>query len=372
MGGSSVTPVTVPVLTDRELGRATLGRQLLLERAPLPAAEAIERLVGLQAQAPLAPYVGLWSRLVGFRAAELTGLLESRAAVRGSFMRATVHLMTARDALAVRPVVQSVLERAFHSQFGKLIAGLDLPAVSARAAALVAEQPLTRVRLGDALAERWPDAGASTLSYAASYLVPLVQVPPRGLWGRSGPAVLTTLESWLDRPLDPDPAPDGLVRRYLAAFGPASVRDVAVWSGLAGMREVVDRLRPGLRVFRSAAGTELLDVPDGPLPGADVPAPPRFLPEYDNVLLSHADRSRVIAGRRRVPLPPGNGAVVGTLLVDGVWSATWRTVEPATLVVEPFRRLTARDADEVTAEGLRLLAFTRPDGPPDVQILRPA
>jgi hypothetical protein len=370
--------VTERVLTDRGLGRATLARQLLLQRAALPATEAIERLVGLQAQAPLAPYVALWSRLADFRAAELSELIESRAAVRGTFMRATVHLMTARDALAVRPVVQSVLERGFLAHFGKVSAGLDLAAVAARAATLVAEQPLTRGRLGEALAEHWPDADPSTLGYAASYLVPLVQVPPRGLWGRTGVAKLTTIESWLDSPLAMDTTPDELVLRYLAAFGPASVRDLAVWSGLAGIREVVDRLRPRLRVFRSQSGTELFDVPDGILPGADVPAPPRFLPEYDNLLLSHADRARIIPAGRRVPLPPGNGAVVGTLLVDGVWSATWRTEragDAATLVVEPFVHLRRRQADEVTAEGLRLLAFLAPNGAAgraDVRIARPA
>ena len=366
--------MTEQVLTDRELGRATLARQLLLERAALPAADAIERLVGLQAQAPLAPYVALWSRLADFRAAELSGLIESRVAVRAAFMRATVHLMTARDGLAVRPVVQSVLERGFLAHFGKAAAGLDLPAVVARAAALAGAQPLSRARLGEALAEHWPDADPTTLGYAASYLVPLVQVPPRGLWGRAGPATLTTIESWLDSPLGTDQAADGLVLRYLAAFGPASIRDVAVWSGLAAIREVVDRLRPGLRVFRSESGTELFDVPAGILPGAGVPAPPRFLPEYDNVLLSHADRARIIPDGRRVPLPPGNGAAVGTVLVDGLWSATWRTEragDAATLVVEPFGRLRPGQADEVTAEGLRLLAFLSPEAEAEVRLMPP-
>jgi hypothetical protein len=366
--------VTARVLTDRELGRATLARQLLLERAALPAAEAVERVVGLQAQAPLAPYVGLWSRLAGFRAAELAGLIESRAAVRGSFMRATVHLLTARDALAIRPVVQSVLERGLLASFGRAVADLDLAAVAARAATLVAEQPLTRARLGAALAEDWPGTEASALGYAASYLVPHVQVPPRGLWGRTGPPALTTLETWLGRPLDADPDPEALVLRYLTAFGPASVRDVALWSGLAGVGELTDRLRPRLRTFRSAAGTELLDVPAGVLPAADVPAPPRFLPEYDNVLLSHADRARVVPAGRRVPLPPGNGGTVGTLLVDGTWSATWRTErdgDAAALVVEPFARLRPRQAEEVTAEGLRLLAFTCADAEAEVRIMPP-
>jgi hypothetical protein len=237
-------------------------------------------------------------------------------------MRATVHLMTAPDALSVRPVVQSVLERGFLAHFGKAAAGLDLAAVAARAATLAAEQPRTRGQLGEALVLHWPEADPSTLGYATSYLVPLVQVPPRGLWGRTGPPALTTIESWLDSPVGTDATPDELVLRYLAAFGPASVRDVAVWSGLAGIREAVDRLRPRLR--------------------------------------------------RRVPLPPGNGALVGTLLVDGTWSATWRTeraAAAATLVVEPFVRLRPRQEAEVTAEGLRLLAFTCPDAEAEVRLI---
>jgi len=363
--------VTGRVLTERELGRATLTRQLLLERAALPAAEALERLVGLQAQAPLAPYVALWSRLAGFRAAELAELIESRAAVRGWFMRMTVHLMTAPDAVDVLPVVRSVHRRSFAAHFGRQAAGLDLDAVAAAAAELLAERPLTRAQLGEALADRHRGADAGTLGFAALYLLAPVQLPPRGLWARTGPAVLAPLESWVDRPLGRDGSPDRLLRRYLAAFGPASAPDFAVWSGLSGVREVVERIRTELRVFRSASGTELLDVPDGVLPGADVPAPPRFLPEYDNVLLAHADRSRIVPAGRRVPLPPGAGATVGTLLVDGRWVATWRTegsAGAATLVVEPFTRLSSRAAAEVTAEGRRLLAFTRPGAEAEVRI----
>jgi hypothetical protein len=359
------------VLSTRELGRATLARQLLLERAALPVAAAVEHLVGLQAQAPLAPYVALWSRLTDLRPAELSDLVESRAAVRGWFMRTTVHLMTARDALAVLPVVRSVHRRGFRAQFGRAAEGLDLAAVAAASAEILAGRALTRAELGAALAELWPDADRSTLGFAGSYLVPLVQVPPRGLWGRSGRAAVTTLESWLDSPLGTDTAPDELFQRYLGAFGPASARDFTVWSGLAGVGEVVDRLRPRLRVLRTASGAELLDLPDGVLPGPDVPAPPRFLPEYDNVLLSHADRSRVIAGGRPVPLPPGNGGTSGTLLVDGMWSATWHTEragDTATLVVEPFGPLHRGDRDGITAEGLRLLALTSPGATGEVRL----
>lgn len=357
------------VLTARRLGRATLARQLLLERAALPVPAAVEHLVGLQAQAPLAPYVSLWTRLAGFDPLELSALTERRAVVRGWFMRATVHLLTARDALAILPVVRSVHRRGFAAHFGRAAAGLDLDAVAAAGAEILAGRPLTRARLGVALARRWPDADPGTLGFAATYHLALVQVPPRGLWGRSGPAALATLESWLDSPLGTDESPDRLLPRYLAAFGPATARDFALWSGLAGVREVVDRVRPRLRTFRGEDGAELLDVPDAPLPDPDVPAPPRFLPEYDNVLLSHADRTRVIPDGRPVPLPPGNGATVGTLLVDGTWSATWRTEragDTATLTVSAFRPL--GDPEAVVAEGLRLLALTCPGATPEVRL----
>ena len=359
------------MLGPRALNRATLERQLLLRRWALPAEEAVERLVGLQAQAPLAPYVGLWTRLAGFEAAELSTLLTSRRVVRGAFVRATVHLLTARDCLALRPVVQSVLERAFRGQLGRQAAGLDLAAVVAAGRALLAERPRTRAELGPLLTSRWPAVDPTLLAYAVSYLAPLVQVPPRGVWGRTGPAAWTTVESWLDAPLGTDRSPDELVLRYLGAFGPATVADVATWSGLAGLREVLDRLRPRLRVFRSPDGAELLDVPAGPRPDPDTPAPPRFLPEYDNLLLSHADRGRVNPTGRPVPLPPGNGAAAGTVLVDGRWCATWRTERSpgaATLVIEPFAPLPARDADGVVEEGARLLGFIAPGADHDVRL----
>jgi DNA glycosylase AlkZ-like len=369
----SVARANVPVvevLSRRALNRATLQRQLLLRRERLAVPDALERLVGLQAQAPLAPYVGLWSRLVDFDPESLSTLLASREVVRGSAMRATVHLMTARDFLAVRPVVQSVLERGFSAQLGRLTADLDIPAVVAEGSRLLGERPLTRVELGRLLSTRWPQARPEHLAYAVSYLVPQLQVPPRGLWGRSGPAAMVAVESWLGRPLgtsDPDP----LVLRYLGAFGPAGVADVALWSGLAGMREVVDRVRPRLRTFSGEDGAELLDLPDAPLPDPQTPAPPRFLPEYDNVLLSHADRSRVIRDGRPVPLLPGNGAAAGTLLVDGMWAATWRTERgggSATLVVSPFASLSPADAEEVGAEGGRLLDLLAPGAAHDVEI----
>ena len=286
------------VLTIRELNRATLARQLLLERAALPAADAIERLVGMQAQVPMDPYIGLWTRLKGFDPVELSDLLTSRNAVRASLMRATIHLVTARDMCTLRPLMEPVIQRMFWtgSPFGRAIKGVDTEALVAMVRVLIEERPRTRAELRPLLAERWPDHDSDALS-AIGYLLPVVQVPPRGVWGQSGQATWTTAESWLDRPLDPEPSIDDLVMRYLAGYGPAAVMDIQAWCGLTKLKEVVERLRPGLREYRDESGRELFDVPDAPLPDADVPAPVRFLPEYDNSLLGYKDRTRMIGDR---------------------------------------------------------------------------
>jgi hypothetical protein len=194
--------------------------------------------------------------------------------------------------------------------------------------------------------------------------VPTVQVPPRGIWGANGQATYTTAEIWLGGRQEPELSPGELVLRYLAAFGPATVRDVQAWCGLTRLGEITERLRPRLRTFRDASGGELFDLPDAPRPDPDTPAPPRFLPEYDNVLLSHADRGRIISGRRRVPLPPGLGGTTGTVLIDGFWQAIWKVTRQrgaVTLRIEPFARLSARQTTAVSSEGSRLLTFVAPD-----------
>jgi winged helix DNA-binding protein len=360
-------------MDHRALNRATLARQLLLRRAELSAAAAIEHLVGMQAQAPNAPYVGLWSRLARFSAGELAGLLTDRQVVRGSLLRNTVHLVTARDYLTLRPLVQPVLERTFAgSPFD--ISGADRDKLLAVGRELIEEEPRTRAQLGPLLGDRFPGADPISLAYAISHLVPTVQVPPRGIWGSAGPASLTTVQSWLGRPLEAEPSPDEMVLRYLAAFGPATVKDVQQWSGLTRLREVVDRLGSRLITIRADDGRELFDLPDAPRPDPDTPAPPRFLPEYDNVLLSHADRTRVILDGRRVPLPPGNGGVTGTLLVDGFWRATWKVIRAAgraTLVIEPFTQLSTVDKSAMTQEGARLLAFAAADASTHEVVVRP-
>ncbi|MEV6441490.1 winged helix DNA-binding domain-containing protein [Amycolatopsis sp. NPDC051716] len=338
----------------RALNRALLARQHLLERTAEPVAAVLGHLVGMQAQAPLAPYVGLWTRTSAFRPDELAALITGREAVRASLMRGTVHLVLAEDARILRPLVQRVVASGCTGHFGRRIGDADLGAVVAAGRAWLEERPRTRRQLRDLLAERWPDHDAEALSYAVGCFVPTAQLPPRGVWGSTGPATLTTLDGWLGRPLAEKPPIEDVVRRYLRAFGPASVADVQAWSGLTKLREAVEPM--GLRTVRAESGELLYDVEDGLLPDPDTPAPARFLPEYDNVLLAHADRARVLPPERRVPLPPGNGASRGTLLVDGFYRADWRLHSDG-LEVTAQDRLTAGERAEIEAEGERLLRF---------------
>ena len=358
-------------LSLRALNRATLERQLLLRRAGLTAGAAVRHLAGLQAQAPLAPYVGLWTRLAGFRPQHLKDLLTERSVVRAHLMRNTVHLVDAQTFVSFRPLVQPLMERGLAGTFGRNLKGVDLAELAAAAAALLGETALTRAELGRRLAPRWPDHDPASLAYAATHLLHLVQVPPRGLWGEYGQATFFLAAAWLGGlsadPPDPARAVGQLVVRYLAAYGPASVSDIQAWSGLSRLREVTERLGAGrrarLRPFAGPDGGQLLDLPDAPRPDPDGPAPPRFLPEYDNLLLSFAERSRVIPHRRPVPLPPGHGATGGTLLVDGLWQADWKIAkgtDQAVLQIEPFVPLRAADRDAIAAEGERLLDFAVP------------
>jgi hypothetical protein len=370
--------VPAATLSVRALNRATLARQLLLGRAATSPLQAVEHLVGLQAQVPRDPYTALWSRLDGFRPESLAHLLVARRVVRIVVMRATLHLVTADDCLQLRPLMQPVLDRelARHRDYAPALLGAELDGVLTFARAVLEEQPRTGAELRAVLAERFPNRDASALAYACRNLLPLVQVPPRGLWGRLGQVRSTTVEAWLGRPLATAPSLDEVVLRYLAAFGPAATADVAAWSRLTGFREVVERLRPQLRAFRDPRGRELVDLPDAPRPDPDTPAPPRFLPEYDNVLLSHADRSRFFDDERRVRLSRAADRVHGSVLHDGFLAGTWSVAHArdggsSTLVVTHVDRLDGRATDALADEGRRLLRFLAGDADQhDVRIVR--
>lgn len=367
--------MTDVVLGQRTLNRTSLARQLLLERSTMGPLDAVERLIGLQAQNPLNPYTALWSRLAGFDAEAVGRLVEDRSLVRIAVMRSTVHLVTAADALRLRPISQPVLDKELltHGEHKAAFAALDRTVVLAIGRRLLDEAPRTAAQLRAGIAEELPDVDARAAAYLCRNLLALVQVPPRGVWGRSGQVTYRTVEHWLGAPVAADATIDDLVPRYLAAYGPATVADIAAFTRLTGQREVVERLRPQLRTYRNEQGQELFDVADGEIVDPDVPAPVRILPEYDNCLLSHADRTRFAddATRARVwETANGNGAVHGTITHDGHVVTTWRfarekrtRTSPArcSFVVAEIDRPTKRMRTEIEAEAEAYLAFHEPE-----------
>jgi len=362
-------------LSNRTLNRALLQRQMLLDRVEMPVADAVEWLIGMQAQVPSTPYNGLWTRLRDFDPMALSELISNREAVRLNIMRATIHLVTARDCLRLRPIMQPVLERGFYtgSPFAKRIAGVDLPAVLEAGRVYTEEAPRSGGDLANHLAALFPGYDKESLSYAVQYLLPMVQIPPRGLWNKGGVPIRTTAQRWLGAALDATYPIEMLVRRYLAAFGPASYFDMQAWCGLTNLREVFDAMRPSLRTFRSEPGRELFDLPDAPLPADDVPAPVRFVPPYDNVGLSHDDRSRLISEAHRKFF--GNMALTyGGVLVDGFAAAFWRTEhlkKTTTLEITPFEPLSKAAVLAVEEEARHLLHFIAATDSHDVRFTQP-
>ena len=352
------------VLGPRALNRALLERQLLLHRHQLAVPDALEHLVGLQAQNPNGPYFGLWSRLVEFHPDDLAGRIDRRVVVRIALMRWTLHVVTARDCVRLRPQTQPVMQRRLRALFGRDLAGVDLDRLVELGRALVEDEPRSLGDIGRLLATEWPEHEPSLLGNALAALAPLVHVPPRGMWGRNGRAVQTTAERWLGRPLDAPGEPDELLLRYLAAFGPATVDDIRTWSGLRGIGDVIERLRPGLNSFRDERGRELLDVPGAPLPDPATPAPPRFLPECDNAVLAHADRTRIVCDAHRRSVTAHK-----TFLVDGFVRGTWKIIRGPrvmTLAISPLAPIEREDRLALAEEGAQLLAFSA--GEDDVRI----
>ncbi len=368
MPSRTSTDPSTSVLTQRQLNRSLLARQMLLQRSDMTVEAALEHLVGMQSQVPSHPYVALWSRLEGFQTDHLSRMMIDRTAVRMLLMRGTIHLVTARDGLKLRPVVQELYERLFPSNaiWGPNLKGMDLDELLAAGRKQLEETPRTSKALASLLAEQWPDRDPASMSQAIRHYLPLVQVTPRGIWGKSHQATWTTVEKWLGESVDDNTAPDDTILRYLAAFGPATVADIQTWSRLQGLREPVERLRPQVRVYRNEKGQELFDVPGAPFPDPETPAPPRFLPVYDNVLLSHADRTRIIDEDYRKAIGSSNGLFDATYLIDGFVAGSWKIEQTkkercATLVLTSFAPMSAEERTALEDEGARLLAFTAAD-----------
>jgi len=372
------------LLSQAALGRATLARQMLLAPAEREPVEAIAHLIGLQAQAQFPPYYGLWCRLREFAPESLAELIVDRAVVRVALMRSTVHLATAMDARILRPVLQPALTRMFNGTVsGRALAaaGIDLADLARAGRDVLSGEPLTLKELGERLHKHWPDTAPPVLADGVRTAIPLVQVPPRGVWAAGGALRLATLDDWVprpdSRPDDPDDGERGACRavetmivRYLRAFGPASIADIQAWCGLTRLSEIVDRLRGELVSFRCESGVEVVDLPDAPRPDPATPAPVRLIAEFDNLTLSHADRNRVISDVDRRRAFSRNGIVPGFVLVDGIVQAIWRlTTAPtgATLRIEELRPLACEQRAEVEAEGRRMLAFAVPDVLHDVE-----
>jgi hypothetical protein len=370
MSGSAMPAGTAPapggVLSNRQLNRSLLARQLLLERQPLPAANVIEHLAGMQSQAPRDPFIGLWSRIDGFRHEDLDQLMLDRQAVRIVAMRGTIHLLTRGDAALLRPMTQTTLERFVESNatYARDIDGLDLDAVAATGRQFLEATPATARQLGAALVASWPGRNPASLSQVVRSFLPLVQVTPRGMWGQSQQPTLTTFEEWTGETMERYCDPGEGILRYLAAFGPATVADVQAWFGLPALRSHVERLRPQLVTYRDDRNRELVDVAGAPFPDPGTPAPVRFLPGFDNALLAHADRTRIVSDGHRRRMWKKNGLIDPSFLIDGYVAGTWKASEGKDgvhLDVMPLDTALPEGVhEEVLCEGQRLLSFLAP------------
>lgn len=353
------------VLSTRALNRALLARQMLLERETATPIAAIERLVAVQAQLARPPFVGLWTRVDRFRREMLANALHERTVVRVTALRGTLHLMTAADYVALRPTIQPALDRGMQAILRDRVRNLDLAALDDEARRFFGNAPATFDALRAHFKRKYPKGDERAMAYAIRTRLPLVQVPTDAPWAFPAAADFAMADTWLStRVPRTSAAAHELVLRYLAAFGPATLGDAQVWSGLSGLREVFEDLRPRLVTFRDARKRELFDLPDAPRPPEDTPAPVRFLPEFDNLVLSHDDRTRVIADEHRPRVTLKNLQVRATFLVDGIVAGTWKSErkrKAAVLVIEPFGSIPKRRRAELEAEGIALLEFLEED-----------
>ena len=346
------------------LNRAVMARQMLTARQKITPVRAIEQLAGLQAQVARPPYVGLWTRIEGFEREDLTRALVKRTVVRGTAMRGTIHLLSARDYLVWRPALQPMLSLGLRSIFAET-GDVDLIPVLSAARTHFAKAPCTFDALRSALSQKFPAMNERMIGYAVRMRLPLVQVPTDATWGFPASADFAVAEQWLGRAIaaeSDDVA--SLVKRYLAAFGPASVADAQTWSGLRGLRDTFEGLRPRLVVIPGPRRVELFDLPDAPRPTEEVDMPVRFLPEYDNLLLAYADRSRLVDDEHRSRLVTRNLQVPGTFLVDGRVAGIWKIIRKratATLTLELFVPQPKKVRQALEAEATALAKFIEPD-----------
>jgi hypothetical protein len=337
------------VLSARELNRALLARQLLLERRRLPVPRAVERLCALQAQYSPSPYIALWSRLHGFAKEQLTRALEGKQVVRATLMRITLHLVSARDypyfAAVWMPATQEMTPRITAEKLAEL----------SRRVYAAAANPVTHEQI-EAIA-----AAEMGGRWRTRCLAPLVQLPPSGTWRFHGRPQLLVMQEWLGAALPTrQEGSERLVRSYLAAFGPATQSDLLRFAGMrrGDVRAGLERLP--IRMFRDERGRALLDLPRTPLPAADTPAPVRFLPKWDHALLAYDDRTRILPKELQSTVIRKNGDVLPTFLVDGVVAGTWtveRARDKATLRLEPFAPLPRQVRTELADEGERLVRW---------------
>jgi len=338
---------------------------MLLERETITPLAAIERLVGLQAQIPRPPFTGLWTRLKNFDREDLLRLLRDKKAVRATAFRGTIHLMSTKDFLAMRPLLSEMLERGASSVVARRLGGVDVASLHEEGRSFFAKTPGPFDTFRVHLESRFPKLDVRAMAYAVRMGVPLVMHPSNVTWGFSSNADFGLAERWLGAKFPAKPMTlDDLVLRYLAAFGPATPGDAQTWSGLRGLRVVFERLRPRLATFKDEHKRELFDLPGAPRPDEDTPAPIRFLPEFDNALLSHDDRTRIIADEHRKSAFTTNLQVVGTFLVDGFVAGTWkamRKTKSATLTLKPLASPPKKTMAALETEGEALLKFLEPD-----------
>ncbi|MFI9510550.1 winged helix DNA-binding domain-containing protein [Nocardia sp. NPDC052566] len=360
-------------LSNRVLNRTLLDRQHLLERSSLTAHEMCDHLVGLQAQDSPPPFIALWSRTVDFDPAVVSAGLEDRSLVRITLMRGTIHLVTPPDALRIAPHIQPELEKVpFRKGFnyGAMV-GLDPDEVRERGEAALGDEPMSAADLRAVAAALYPDRDAGAVLQTWLYQLPVLQTPPRGKWKDNSRPIWSRVEPWLGAPLDPSYPLAELIVRYLRAFGPASTMDMQTWSKLTGIKHAVAELGDRLRTYTDERGRTLYDLADGELADPERPAPVRMLGWYDNAVLSHQDRTRI------VPEPVGQplrrfAAAVSPILVDGYVAGLYKLFPEkgvARLRISPLRPWTAAERAEVDAEAHALLAFLEVDLKPSVEIL---